>query len=44
MDGFVRHVTEPLGKMWLASLIMVVIPLIAAWGASASWPSRHSSA
>jgi DAACS family dicarboxylate/amino acid:cation (Na+ or H+) symporter len=25
---FVRLVTEPLGRMWLASLIMVVIPLI----------------
>jgi DAACS family dicarboxylate/amino acid:cation (Na+ or H+) symporter len=28
VDGFVRNVTEPLGKMWLAALIMVVIPLI----------------
>lgn len=27
-DGLVRNVTEPLGRMWLASLIMVVIPLI----------------
>jgi DAACS family dicarboxylate/amino acid:cation (Na+ or H+) symporter len=28
VDGFVRNVTEPAGKMWLAALIMVVIPLI----------------
>jgi dicarboxylate/amino acid:cation (Na+ or H+) symporter, DAACS family len=28
VDGLVGNVTEPLGKMWLASLIMVVIPLI----------------
>ena len=28
VDGLVRNVTEPLGRMWLASLIMVVIPLI----------------
>lgn len=28
VGGFVRNVTEPLGRMWLASLIMVVIPLI----------------
>jgi DAACS family dicarboxylate/amino acid:cation (Na+ or H+) symporter len=28
VDGFVRNVTEPVGKMWLAGLIMVVIPLI----------------
>lgn len=28
VDGFVRNVTEPLGKMWLAALIMVVVPLI----------------
>jgi DAACS family dicarboxylate/amino acid:cation (Na+ or H+) symporter len=28
VDGFVRNVTEPLGRMWLAALIMVVIPLI----------------
>jgi DAACS family dicarboxylate/amino acid:cation (Na+ or H+) symporter len=26
--GFVRNVTEPVGRMWLAALIMVVIPLI----------------
>lgn len=26
--GFVRLVTEPIGKMWLAGLIMIVIPLI----------------
>src|SRR3990172_9461404 len=25
---FIRLVTEPIGKMWLAGLIMVVIPLI----------------
>jgi len=28
VDGFVRNVTEPVGRMWLAALIMVVIPLI----------------
>jgi DAACS family dicarboxylate/amino acid:cation (Na+ or H+) symporter len=28
VEGLVRNLTEPLGKMWLASLIMVVIPLI----------------
>jgi DAACS family dicarboxylate/amino acid:cation (Na+ or H+) symporter len=28
VDGFVRNVTEPAGRMWLAALIMVVIPLI----------------
>ena len=28
IEGFVSNVTEPLGKMWLSSLIMVVIPLI----------------
>jgi DAACS family dicarboxylate/amino acid:cation (Na+ or H+) symporter len=28
IDALVRNGTEPLGKMWLASLIMVVIPLI----------------
>jgi len=28
VDGFVSIVTEPLGKMWLSALIMVVIPLI----------------
>jgi DAACS family dicarboxylate/amino acid:cation (Na+ or H+) symporter len=28
VDGSVRNVTEPLGRMWLAALIMVVIPLI----------------
>lgn len=27
-QGFVSTVTEPIGKMWLSSLIMVVIPLI----------------
>ncbi len=27
-QGFVSYVTEPIGKMWLGSLIMVVIPLI----------------
>lgn len=27
-QGFVSMVTEPIGKMWLSSLIMVVIPLI----------------
>lgn len=26
--GFVRNVTEPAGRMWLAALVMVVIPLI----------------
>ncbi len=28
IQGFVSMVTEPIGKMWLSSLIMVVIPLI----------------
>ncbi len=28
VQGFVRTVTEPLGRMWLSALIMVVIPLI----------------
>jgi DAACS family dicarboxylate/amino acid:cation (Na+ or H+) symporter len=28
VDAFVRNVTEPVGRMWLAALIMVVIPLI----------------
>jgi DAACS family dicarboxylate/amino acid:cation (Na+ or H+) symporter len=28
VDGLVRNGTEPLGKMWLAGLVMVVIPLI----------------
>jgi len=28
VDGFVRNLTEPVGRMWLAALIMVVIPLI----------------
>ena len=28
IEGFVANVTEPIGKMWLSSLIMVVIPLI----------------
>jgi DAACS family dicarboxylate/amino acid:cation (Na+ or H+) symporter len=28
VDGFVHNVTEPVGRMWLAGLIMVVIPLI----------------
>ena len=27
-QGFISYVTEPIGKMWLGSLIMVVIPLI----------------
>jgi DAACS family dicarboxylate/amino acid:cation (Na+ or H+) symporter len=27
-QGFVTYVTEPLGKMWLSGLIMIVIPLI----------------
>ncbi len=28
VEAFVANVTEPIGKMWLSSLIMVVIPLI----------------
>ena len=28
VSGFVHNVTEPVGRMWLAALIMVVIPLI----------------
>jgi DAACS family dicarboxylate/amino acid:cation (Na+ or H+) symporter len=28
VEAFVKNVTEPVGKMWLSSLIMVVIPLI----------------
>jgi DAACS family dicarboxylate/amino acid:cation (Na+ or H+) symporter len=28
VQGFVSNVTDPLGRMWLAALIMVVIPLI----------------
>ncbi|MBN1606802.1 MAG: dicarboxylate/amino acid:cation symporter [Polyangiaceae bacterium] len=28
VDALVRNVTEPLGRMWLAALIMVVVPLI----------------
>jgi DAACS family dicarboxylate/amino acid:cation (Na+ or H+) symporter len=28
VQGFVRNVTEPVGRMWLSALIMVVIPLI----------------
>jgi DAACS family dicarboxylate/amino acid:cation (Na+ or H+) symporter len=27
-QGFISNVTEPIGKMWLSALIMVVIPLI----------------
>jgi len=28
IQGFVANVTEPIGRMWLGALIMVVIPLI----------------
>jgi DAACS family dicarboxylate/amino acid:cation (Na+ or H+) symporter len=28
VDTWVRHLTEPLGRMWLSALIMVVVPLI----------------
>jgi len=28
IQGFVQNVTEPIGRMWLSALIMVVIPLI----------------
>lgn len=27
-QGFVTYITEPIGKMWLSALIMIVIPLI----------------
>jgi DAACS family dicarboxylate/amino acid:cation (Na+ or H+) symporter len=27
-QGFITYVTEPMGKMWLSALIMIVIPLI----------------
>ncbi|MBM3859554.1 MAG: dicarboxylate/amino acid:cation symporter [Verrucomicrobia bacterium] len=30
LQGFVANVTEPVGRMWLSALIMIVIPLILA--------------
>src|SRR5688572_14165723 len=28
VDGFVRHVTEPLGTLFLRALLMIVVPLV----------------